>query len=151
MACIHRVPAAPPPATALVVVDAPAWAAVLDRVLAACGLEPRRAVPEIACAALAAWRYDLVVVADRSPGGDGLDAFALVRWLRDGRGAADPEAAVLLLCPALTDKGRRLLTGCGASGILVGPVLTERRLERAVLAACAGRRPSGGRAPPSAA
>jgi len=143
--------AARPAATALVVVDGPAWAALLIRVLAARGFEPRRATPEVACAALAAWRYHLVVVADRSPGGDGLDTFALVRWLRGGRGAADPRTAVLVLCPALTGKGRRLLAGSGVDGLLVGPVLTERRLERAVLAACAGRRPSGGRVPPSAA
>jgi CheY-like chemotaxis protein len=141
--------AALPPPTALAVVDGPAWAALLDRVLQAHGFRTHRVLREAAPAMLAAWPYDLVVVAD--PSRDALDAFALVRWLRDAdRGARGARCAtVLVLSPGLTGKGRQLLGRCGADGLLVGP-LTEQRLGQALKVVSGGQRPSGGQAPPAA-
>jgi DNA-binding response OmpR family regulator len=148
MACADLVAALPPP-TALAVVDGPAWAALLDRVLQAHGFRTHRVLREAAPAMLAAWPYDLVVVTD--PARDGLDAFVLVRWLRDADCGASAAcwATVLVLSPGLSEKGRKLLARCGADGLLVGP-LTEQRLGQALRVVWDGQGPSGGHAPAAA-
>ena len=138
--------AALPPPTALAVVDGPAWAALLDRVLQAHGFRTHRVTREAAPAMLAAWPYDLVVVTD--PSRDGLDAFALVRWLRDDdRGAGGTRCAtVLVLSPGLTDKGRQYLAHQASPRQVLEDfvrVLEDRQAAVAELSAATARMAAG--------